>query len=36
MKGQMSDADAVVQMAERYARLCTIWDDARLNLNAKG
>lgn len=29
MKGEMSDADAVAQMAGRYARLCTIWDAAR-------
>ncbi len=29
MKGEMSDADAVAQMAERYARLCEIWDTAR-------
>ncbi|MGJ8584182.1 MAG: bifunctional 5-dehydro-2-deoxygluconokinase/5-dehydro-2-deoxyphosphogluconate aldolase [Marinosulfonomonas sp.] len=35
MTGDMSDADAVAQMAERYTRLCGIWDaaraDARLN-----
>jgi len=35
MKGEMSDADAVAQMAERFAKLCEIWDgaraDARLN-----
>ena len=29
MTGEMSDADAVAQMAERYARLCKIWDTAR-------
>ncbi|PWG16956.1 bifunctional 5-dehydro-2-deoxygluconokinase/5-dehydro-2-deoxyphosphogluconate aldolase [Salibaculum griseiflavum] len=29
MKGEMSDADAVAQMADRYARLCEIWDTAR-------
>ncbi|MCB1394578.1 MAG: 5-dehydro-2-deoxygluconokinase [Rhodobacter sp.] len=29
MKGEMSDADAVAQMAGRYARLCAIWDAAR-------
>ena len=36
MKGQMSDADAVAQMADRFARLCGIWDAARDNarLNA--
>lgn len=29
MQGQISDAEAVAQMADRYARLCTIWDTAR-------
>jgi len=29
LKGQMNDADAVAQMAERYTRLCNIWDSAR-------
>ncbi|WP_425053292.1 bifunctional 5-dehydro-2-deoxygluconokinase/5-dehydro-2-deoxyphosphogluconate aldolase [Psychromarinibacter sp. S121] len=29
MKGEMSDADAVAQMADRYAKLCGIWDAAR-------
>jgi 5-dehydro-2-deoxygluconokinase len=29
LQGKMSDADAVAQMADRYARLCRIWDDAR-------
>jgi len=29
MQGEMSDAEAVAQMAERYARLCEIWDTAR-------
>lgn len=29
MAGGMSDAAAVEQMAARYARLCSIWDDAR-------
>ncbi|WP_375691784.1 5-dehydro-2-deoxygluconokinase [Pseudooceanicola sp. LIPI14-2-Ac024] len=29
MKGEMSDAAAVEQMAERFARLCGIWDKAR-------
>ena len=29
MKGEMSDEDAVALMAERYARLCGIWDEAR-------
>lgn len=39
MKGDVNDADAVSQMAERFQRLCDIWDtarkDARLNA-AKG
>ena len=29
LKGEMSDADAIAQMAERYARLCDVWDSAR-------
>ena len=29
LKGKMSDADAIAQMAERYARLCEVWDTAR-------
>lgn len=29
MKGEISDAEAVAQMAGRYARLCKIWDEAR-------
>lgn len=29
LKGDMSDADAVAQMAERYTRLCKIWETAR-------
>ncbi len=29
MKGDMSDAAAIEQMADRYTRLCTIWDEAR-------
>lgn len=29
MKGQIDDAEAVDQMAGRYARLCRIWDNAR-------
>ncbi|MDU8911999.1 bifunctional 5-dehydro-2-deoxygluconokinase/5-dehydro-2-deoxyphosphogluconate aldolase [Aestuariicoccus sp. MJ-SS9] len=29
LAGGMSDTDAVAQMAERYARLCGIWDRAR-------
>ncbi|WP_068302276.1 5-dehydro-2-deoxygluconokinase [Pararhodobacter sp. CCB-MM2] len=31
MKGEMSDDEAVAQMAGRYARLCDIWDKARLD-----
>ncbi len=29
LKGEMSDAEAVDQMAQRFARLCEIWDTAR-------
>ncbi len=29
MKGEMNDAAAIEQMAERYTRLCEIWDSAR-------
>lgn len=29
LKGEMSDADAVAQMAERFTRLCGVWDEAR-------
>ncbi|TMV85487.1 DUF2090 domain-containing protein, partial [Thioclava sp. BHET1] len=29
MKGEMSDAEAVEQMAARFAKLCEIWDRAR-------
>jgi len=29
MKGDMTDEEAVTQMADRYARLCGIWDEAR-------
>ncbi|SPF81961.1 bifunctional 5-dehydro-2-deoxygluconokinase/5-dehydro-2-deoxyphosphogluconate aldolase [Pseudoprimorskyibacter insulae] len=29
MKGEMSDAEAVAMMSDRYARLCQIWDEAR-------
>lgn len=29
LKGDMSDADAVTQMAARYTRLCHVWDAAR-------
>ena len=30
MKGDMTDAEAIARMADRYARLCAIWDKARL------
>ena len=29
LKGEMSDAEAVTQMQERFSRLCDIWDTAR-------
>jgi 5-dehydro-2-deoxygluconokinase len=29
MTGAITDADAVAEMAENYARLCAIWDEAR-------
>lgn len=29
MKGEMSDAEAVSQMAGRFSGLCEVWDDAR-------
>ena len=29
LQGEMNDADAVAQMADRYSRLCRIWDYAR-------
>ncbi len=37
LKSEMADDAAVVQMAERYTRLCEIWDKARANarLNAE-
>ncbi|WP_141561260.1 2-deoxy-5-keto-D-gluconate 6-phosphate aldolase domain-containing protein, partial [Pelagimonas phthalicica] len=30
LKGDINDAEAVDQMAERFSRLCTIWDQARV------
>ncbi|MFY0632203.1 MAG: 5-dehydro-2-deoxygluconokinase [Vannielia sp.] len=36
MKGELSDAAATAQMAERYARLCTIWDEARAEARFNG
>jgi 5-dehydro-2-deoxygluconokinase len=35
MRGGMSDADAVAEMARRYARLCEIWDGVRETARAK-
>jgi 5-dehydro-2-deoxygluconokinase len=29
MRGELADAEAVAEMARRYARLCAIWDEAR-------
>ncbi len=29
LKGQMTDAEAIAQMTERYMRLCALWDAAR-------
>ncbi|SDD67468.1 5-dehydro-2-deoxygluconokinase [Paracoccus isoporae] len=34
MQGEIGDDDAVAQMAERYARLCEIWDSARSKAKA--
>jgi len=34
LAGALSDADAVAQMAERYGRLCAIWDRARARVAA--
>ena len=31
LKGEMSDADAIEEMAARYTRLCEVWDTARAN-----
>ena len=33
MKGEMSDAEAVSQMADRFSGLCEVWDDARAVAN---
>lgn len=35
LKGDMSDADAVAQMATRYTRLCQVWDAARAKAHEK-
>ena len=29
LSGQMTDDEAVTMMADRYSRLCQIWDEAR-------
>jgi 5-dehydro-2-deoxygluconokinase len=29
MTGEMEDEEAIAEMAERYQRLCSIWDQAR-------
>jgi 5-dehydro-2-deoxygluconokinase len=29
MRGEISNADAIAEMAQRFNRLCTIWDKAR-------
>jgi 5-dehydro-2-deoxygluconokinase len=29
LKGAMTDAEAVSQMTDRYARLCQLWDKVR-------
>ena len=29
LKGEISDAEAIAMMQERYGRLCRIWDEAR-------
>jgi myo-inositol catabolism protein IolC len=34
MKGNISDDAAIADMAEKYTKLCTLWDNARAN--AKG
>lgn len=36
MKSEMSDEAAVSQMAERFTRLCNIWDEARANARLNG
>jgi 5-dehydro-2-deoxygluconokinase len=30
LKGDMTDAAAVAQMSDRYARLAALWDQARM------
>jgi len=31
MRGENRDADAIAEMAQRFTRLCGIWDKARAN-----
>jgi 5-dehydro-2-deoxygluconokinase len=35
LAGEISDAEAVADMSERYRRLCRIWDDARAKARLK-
>ena len=35
MQGVISDEDAVIQMAQTYQRLCTMWDKARDDANKR-
>jgi 5-dehydro-2-deoxygluconokinase len=35
MKGEMEDEAAVAEMAMRYQRLCSIWDEARVAAREK-
>jgi 5-dehydro-2-deoxygluconokinase len=35
LKGEMSDTDAVAQMAERFTNLCRIWDQSRALQDSK-
>ncbi|MGB0659101.1 MAG: bifunctional 5-dehydro-2-deoxygluconokinase/5-dehydro-2-deoxyphosphogluconate aldolase [Mangrovicoccus sp.] len=34
MKGEMDDAAAVAQMADRFTRLCDLWDNSRRKVNS--
>jgi 5-dehydro-2-deoxygluconokinase len=36
LTGAMADDDAVAQMAERFARLCALWDSARARARTSG
>jgi len=35
LAGKIADVQAVEEMASRYARLCTVWDQARINAREK-